>query len=214
MKEKYKRWREQYALSIQTILLFTAGIILVSSSAHLVGFFTIKGIADEGVVSFGNGALPVLFGLLGVICLGWCIVRKQLLKPLLYLGSTYLGIQLVVSLMMGGVSVIMDQAFDLNGEAIKTTIDMIIRVIQIPLRAGGCLFLAEIVIASPIRSAGLFGKLLAAVTVYTLFQYLVGYMGTSPILLVFRVLIAAAAALIFWAFVYLESKKAGEKLEK
>ena len=210
----YKRSRGQSALTDKQKILFTAGIFLASISAHLAGFFTIKGIADNGLSTFTRGIWPLFVGAAAILCIGLGILRQQILRPLLYLGGAYLGVQLVLSILMGGLAVILDQAFDLNGEVVKTTVDMIIRVIQIPLRAGICLLLMEIVMKRRVRSLGLWIKLAAAFAIYTFLQYSAGFLGDAPLLIVIRILLAGIAAVILWSYIETECGKAGEQNEK
>jgi len=209
-KRKHKRQRGQSALTDKKMILFAAGIFLVSISAHLAGFLTLKGMAENGAPTLWRGILPLLFGVAGIACIGICILRKETLRPLLYLAVLYLGIQLILSLLMGGIAAVLDNAFNLDGETVKNTVDMIIRIVQIPLRAGACLFLMEILIEKPLIVPKLFFKTSAAFAIYTVFQYLAGYVGYSPALTVLRTITAGIAAVMILYYVYAECRKAGE----
>jgi len=210
---KYKGQRGQSALMNKNKLLFTGGIFLVSISVHMAGFLTIKGIADDGIAVLWKAVFPLFLGMLGIICMGSCILRRQLLGSLLYLGGIYLGIQLILSFLMGGIAVFLEHTFAMGGEAVKNTMDMIIRVIQIPVRAGGSIFLMERLIGSSIWSLKLLIKLSTAFAIYTMIQSLAGLMGYTMFFLIVRVLAAGIIAVILWSYIYLECRRSGEQDE-
>jgi len=209
-KGKYKKQRGRPAPIDKKTILFAAGIFLVSISAHLAGFLTLKEMAENATSTLWRGILPLLFGVAGMACIGRCILRKETLRPLLYFAAVYLGIQLTVSLFMGGAAAVLDNTFRLDGETVKNTVDMMIRVVQIPLWAGACLFLMEILMGKPLILPKLFLKTSAAFAIYTVFQYFAGFVGYSPVLTVVRTLTAGMAAVIMLYYVHAECGKAGE----
>lgn len=213
----YKRGKYQ-RITTKTIFIITA-LLLLSIAAHLAGFVGLRNIAGGGRAGITGQIIPVVLVVIGIVLLCLAIFKFQpsirfgdVIRPLCYLAIAYIIIQLILSLVMGGIAVLLDSG-SLSGSKVKQFIDLLIRIIQIPIHSGAMLFFIEIVTGQTQRFGRLFFKTMGAYGIYTVVQYLLGMTGHGPILIIVRILIGSGVTAALWYYIYNESAKAGDHHE-
>lgn len=208
--------REYYGKVTKKSVYLAAALLLLSIAVHLTGFVGLRNLAQGEALGIGGGILPVILAIIGLGLLGVAIFACQpairlgaVIKPLLVLGLCYLFVQLILSLVMGGAANML--AGSMSGERLKEVIDLIVRIIQIPLRAAGMVCLVRIITGQPMGVGKPLLKVMGAYGIYTVFQYLVGMTGHGPFLMVLRMLVGSVVTAGLWYYVYQACGKAGEQ---
>lgn len=192
-------------------LSLALGLLLISISNHLIGFDVFQKVSKSHTLFDWKFVISILLGIGGLASLYVSIFVVNpavkigtVIKKLCILAGVYFAVQLLLGLVMGFLA--RGIQTNMNGEDIKTTIDVITKILQIPIRAGAMAYLISLLTDEESMKKEFLILSVVAYIIYTLFQSGVGFMGTQGILIALRVLISTAATVLLWVFLYWQHK--------
>ena len=196
-------------------LCMAAGILSWSIGSHCMAYDLLRRIADD-VSALSSGIIVACLYLAGAGLMGAAVFIiqpkrniKNSARGLCYLGGGYLFLQLLLSLLVGGLTWAMGRLTGLENAQIKVASDFLCMIIQVPIRASALILLLYIITGIERGLRAVMPKAAAACALYTIVQVALKCMGTGLLALAVRIVLSAAVTYALWRYVYRQYRKGG-----
>lgn len=183
------------------------GLLLISISSHMTGFFILRNLQGSTKLFVGLMVISIILFIIGIISAGVGVHRiyqeldiKKVLKKLCLLGIIYFITQLILALAMGILARVLQVKMD--GETTKFAISMVIRVLQIPLRAAAIIAVVSILKDENMITKEILLKACVLYVIYTFVQFLFGFLGENISFTVIRVILSTVLTVGLWTSIY------------